>query len=138
MERTFVAVKPDGVRRGLAGEVIARFERKGFRIVGMKMLVVDADLAAKHYGEHAGKPFYAELVSFITSGPVVAFVVEGADAVAQARNLIGATRPKEAAPGSIRGDLATEVGQNIVHGSDSPASAEREIALWFKPAELLR
>lgn len=131
MERTFIAIKPDGVQRNLIGEVIGRFERKGFKLVGLKMMQVTRDLAEKHYGEHKGKPFFDGLVSYITSGPIVAMAWEGKNVVASARLMIGATKPQEAAPGTIRGDLAVDIGRNVVHGSDSPASAERELALFF-------
>jgi nucleoside-diphosphate kinase len=131
MERTFVMVKPDGVRRRLTGEVIKRIEAKGYSIVEMKLFTIDEDLAKRHYAEHTEKPFFGELVSFITSGPVVAMVVEGPDVVVGMRQIMGATNPLEATPGSIRGDLATLIGENIVHGSDSPESAEREVNLFF-------
>ena len=130
-ERTLVLVKPDGVRRGLAGEVLSRIERKGLRIVAMDMRVVGKDLAETHYAEHAGKPFYGSLVEFITSGPLVAMVVEGPRAIEAFRALAGATDPVKATPGTIRGDYALEVQDNIVHGSDSPDSAEREIKIFF-------
>jgi nucleoside-diphosphate kinase len=131
VSRTLILVKPDAFERGLTGELIGRFERKGLRSVAMKQMTVDDDLANRHYAEHAEKPFFGELVSFITGGPLVAMVLEGNEAVATARQVIGATNPLEAAPGSIRGDLATEVTFNLVHGSDSDESAAREIALWF-------
>lgn len=131
VERTLVLVKPDGVRRGLIGEVVSRIERKGLRIVRIDLRTLDRRVAEQHYGEHADKPFFSELVSFITGGPLVAMVVEGHQAVAAARALMGATNPIEAAPGSIRGDLATAIGENIVHGSDSSDSAKREIGLFF-------
>jgi nucleoside-diphosphate kinase len=131
MDRTLILVKPDAFERALTGEVIARFERKGLRIVALKLMQVDRELAERHYHEHAGKPFFPELIEFITRGPLVVMVLEGEDAVAAARQLIGATNPIEAAPGSIRGDFAVEVTFNLVHGSDSPNTAEREIALWF-------
>ena len=131
VERTLVLVKPDGVRRGLVGEVVSRVERKGLRIVRIDLRTLDRRVAEQHYGEHADKPFFSELVSFITGGPLVAMVVEGPEAVAAARALMGATNPIEAAPGSIRGDFATVIGENIVHGSDSPDSAKREIGLFF-------
>lgn len=131
MERTFVMVKPDGVRRRLAGEVIKRIEAKGYSIVEMKLFTIDEDLAKRHYAEHTEKPFFGELVSFITSGPVVAMVVEGDDAVKGSRQIMGATNPLEAVPGSIRGDFASVITENIVHGSDSPESATREIGLFF-------
>jgi nucleoside-diphosphate kinase len=130
-ERTLVLIKPDGVRRGLAGEVLSRIERKGLRIVAMDMRVVGRDLAETHYAEHAGKPFYGSLVEFITSGPLVALVVEGPRAIEAFRALAGATDPVKATPGTIRGDYALEVQDNIVHGSDSPDSAEREIKIFF-------
>jgi nucleoside-diphosphate kinase len=130
-QQTLVMVKPDGVRRRLVGEVIRRIEAKGYDIREMKLLTVDESLAKKHYAEHVDKPFFGELVSFITSGPSVAMVVEGADAVAGLRQIMGATNPLDATTGSIRGDFATEITENIVHGSDSPESAEREINLFF-------
>lgn len=137
LERTFVAVKPDGVQRGLVGNIITRFEQRGLKLVGMKFMKVSKELAETHYGEHKGKPFFDGLVKFITSGPIVAMVWEGTDAIKLARNVIGATKPAEAAPGSIRGDLATDIGRNIVHGSDGPESAEREIGIFFSKEELL-
>ena len=134
-ERTFVAIKPDGVQRGLVGEILGRFERKGFKLVGLKQLTPSRELAESHYGVHRERPFFAGLVEFITSGPVVAMVWEGDGVIASARTLIGATKPLEAAPGTIRGDLACEqdlpVIQNLVHGSDSQESAAREIGIWF-------
>lgn len=137
VERTFVAVKPDGVERILVGEVIGRFERRGLKLVGMKFMKVTKEMAEQHYGEHKGKPFYDGLVSYITSGPIVAMALEGKDAVALARQVIGATKPLEAAPGTIRGDLAVEIGRNIVHGSDSPENGQREIGIFFKPEEIV-
>ncbi len=131
VQQTFVMVKPDGVRRRLIGEVVARIEAKGYEIKKMKLFTMDEELARTHYGEHAEKPFFAELVNFITSGPVVAMVVEGSEAVAGMRQIMGATDPLAAAPGSIRGEFATFVTENLVHGSDSPESAEREIGLFF-------
>jgi nucleoside-diphosphate kinase len=131
MERTLILVKPDAFARGLTGEIIARFERKGLRLVGLQLMTLDRDLAARHYAEHEGKSFYDELVNFITSGPLVAMVLEGEAAVSAARQVIGATDPLQASPGSIRGDYAVEVGQNMVHGSDSEASAAREVGLFF-------
>src|SRR4051795_10809030 len=131
MDRTLILVKPDAFTRGLTGEIIARFERKGLRIVALKHMTVDEDLAKRHYAEHDGKPFFGELVEFITSGPLVALVLEGEQAVTAARQVIGATNPIDAAPGSIRGDFAIAVGQNMVHGSDSAESAEREAGLFF-------
>lgn len=130
-QRTFVMVKPDGVRRGLVGEVIRRIESKGLALRELKLFTIDRDLAERHYGEHTEKPFFGELVSFITSGPVVAMVVEGPSAVSAARQIMGATNPLDAAPGSIRGDFATVITENIVHGSDSPESADREVGLFF-------
>src|SRR6059058_4197423 len=126
MDRTLILVKPDAFARGLTGEIIARFERKGLRLAALKHMQMDKDLASQHYAEHEGKPFFADLVDFITSGPLVAMVLEGHEAVIAARQVIGATNPLEAAPGSIRGDFALEIGQNMVHGSDSNESAERE------------
>jgi nucleoside-diphosphate kinase len=131
MDRTLILVKPDAFARSLTGEIIARFERKGLRLVALRQMVLDRELAERHYAEHAERPFFGELVEFITSGPLVAMVLEGHDAVRAARQLIGATNPLEAAPGSIRGDLAIEMGRNMVHGSDSPESAAREAALFF-------
>jgi nucleoside-diphosphate kinase len=130
-ERTLVLIKPDGVRRGLAGEILARIERKGLRIVAMDLRTVGKDLAETHYAEHEAKPFYGSLVEFITSGPLVALVAEGPRAIEAFRALAGATDPVKAAPGTIRGDHALEVQDNIVHGSDSPDSAEREIKIFF-------
>ena len=131
MSRTLILVKPDAFERALSGEVIARFERKGLRLVALKQLQVDEELANRHYEEHTEKPFFGELIDFITRGPLVAAVFEGHEAVAAARQVIGATNPLEAAPGSIRGDFALEVTFNLVHGSDSDESAAREIELWF-------
>ena len=131
MDRTLILVKPDAFARGLTGEIIARFERKGLKIVALKHMTVTEDLAKQHYAEHDGKPFFGELVEFITSGPLVAMVLEGDDAIRAARQVIGATNPLEAAPGSIRGDFAVAVGQNMVHGSDSVESGRREAALFF-------
>jgi nucleoside-diphosphate kinase len=131
MDRTLILVKPDAFSRGLTGEIIARFERKGLRIVALKYMQMEEDLAKRHYAEHDGKPFFGELVEFITSGPLVAMVLAGHEAVVAARQVIGATNPLEASPGSIRGDYALEVGQNMVHGSDSNESAAREAALFF-------
>ena len=131
MERTLILIKPDAFARNLSGEIIARFERKGLRLVALNLLTLDQELAAKHYAEHEGKGFYDELVTFITSGPLVAMVLEGELAVVAARQVIGATDPLKATTGSIRGDFAIEVGQNMVHGSDSPESAAREVALFF-------
>ena len=131
MDRTLILVKPDAFARGLTGEIIARFERKGLRIVALKHMQMSEDLAEQHYAEHEGKPFFGELVEFITSGPLVAMVLEGHEAVRSARQVIGATNPLEATTGSIRGDFALEVGKNMVHGSDSDESASREAALFF-------
>jgi nucleoside-diphosphate kinase len=131
LERTLILVKPDAFSRGLTGEILARFERKGLRIVAMRHMTMDDDLANRHYAEHEGKPFFGELVEFITSGPLVALVLEGYEAVKAARQVIGATNPLEAVPGSIRGDFALEVGQNMVHGSDSTESSQREVELFF-------
>ena len=131
MQRTLVLVKPDGVRRGLAGEVISRLERKGLTLVAMELRTLDRETAEQHYGEHRERPFFGELVEFITGGPLVALVVEGPNAVAGTRRLMGVTNPVEATPGSIRGDYALEIGQNLVHGSDSPESAQREIGIFF-------
>ena len=131
MERTLILVKPDAFARGLTGEIIARFERKGLKIVALRAMLVSTELAERHYAEHAERPFFRELVEFITSGMLVAMVLEGEDAVRAARQLVGATDPLEAAPGSIRGEFALAVGQNLVHGSDSPESAVREAALFF-------
>jgi nucleoside-diphosphate kinase len=131
MDRTLILVKPDAFARGLTGEIIARFERKGLRILALELQTLSRELAERHYAEHESKPFFGELVDFITSGPLVALVLEGDQAVAAARQVIGATNPLEAAPGSIRGDLAIEVGQNMVHGSDSLESAARETTLFF-------
>jgi nucleoside-diphosphate kinase len=129
--RTLILIKPDAFERGLTGEVLSRFERKGLRIAAMRLVTIEEEFANRHYAEHAEKPFFGELVAFITRGPLVAAVFEGPEAVAAARQLIGATDPLEAAPGSIRGDHAVEVTFNLVHGSDSDESAQREIELWF-------
>jgi nucleoside-diphosphate kinase len=131
MERSLILVKPDAFARDLTGEIIGRFERKGLRLLGLKQMTMTRELAERHYAEHEGKPFYEELVSFITSGPLVAMVLEGEQAVDAARQVIGATNPLEASPGSIRGDYAIEVGHNMVHGSDSVSSASREVELFF-------
>jgi nucleoside-diphosphate kinase len=137
MERTFIMVKPDGVERRLVGEIIRRFETRGLRLVALKMLHPSRELAEAHYAVHREKPFYGELVTFITSGPVVAMVWEANDAIKLGRNMIGALKPVEALSGTIRGDFTTEVQTNLVHGSDAPETAQSEIALWFKPEELL-
>ena len=131
VERTLILAKPDAVARGLSGEIVARFERRGFLLRAARLLRVDRDLAERHYAEHAEKPFFGELVEFITSGPTLAFVLEGEGAIATARKTIGATNPADADPGSLRGSFALAMPNNLVHGSDSPESAEREIALWF-------
>ncbi|MEX0799884.1 MAG: nucleoside-diphosphate kinase [Dehalococcoidia bacterium] len=136
MERTLVLVKPDAMQRGLAGEIIARLERRGLRIVAMRLTQVDEPLARKHYAEHEGKPFYESLVAYITACPVVAAVFEGTDAISTVRQTMGATNPAEASPGTIRGDLGLETGRNLIHGSDSAESATREIALFFREEEL--
>ena len=136
-ERTFLAIKPDGVQRGLVGEILGRFERKGFKLVGLKQLTPSRALAESHYGVHRERPFFAGLVDFITSGPVVAMVWEGDGVIASARSMIGATKPLEAAPGTIRGDLAINIGRNVIHGSDGPDTAVFEIGLWFSPEELI-
>lgn len=136
VEQTFIMVKPDGVQRNLVGEVIGRLERKGLQLVALKMMQLDAELASRHYGEHEGKPFYENLISFITSGPVVAMVWEGGSAISAARKLIGATDPQQADPGTIRGDLALFTGNNLVHGSDSSESALREIGLFFEERDI--
>jgi nucleoside-diphosphate kinase len=136
VERSLILVKPDAMGRGLAGEIVARFERRGLAIRAARLVLVDEDLADRHYAEHREKPFFGELVSFITSGPTLALVLEGEGAIATCRATIGATNPAQAAPGSIRGDLALAMPDNLVHGSDSPESAAREIALWFRDDEL--
>lgn len=137
MEKTFLMVKPDGVQRSLIGDIVSRFEKKGFQLVGAKLMSIPHELAEQHYGEHKERPFFGELVDFITSGPVFAMVWEGENVIATARSMMGATNPKDAAPGTVRGDYAATVGKNIIHGSDSPASAEREISLFFKEEELV-
>lgn len=130
-ERTLILVKPDAFGRGLTGEILARFERKGLAIAALEHLTASREVAEEHYAEHAERPFFGELVDFITGGPLVAAILEGDDAIKAARQLIGATNPLEATPGTIRGDFAVAVGENMVHGSDSTASAEREIGIWF-------
>lgn len=137
MERTFIAIKPDGVQRALVGQIISRFEAKGFTLVGLKLMQVSKELAEEHYGEHKEKPFFPGLVEFITSGPLVAMVWEGSGVVAAARKMIGATKPLESDPGTIRGDFGVDMGRNIIHGSDAVDTAEREIKLWFKDEELV-
>jgi nucleoside-diphosphate kinase len=136
-ERTLVLVKPDGVQRGLIGEVVGRFERKGFRIAALKLMKMDTALAGRHYAEHTEKPFFKDLVAFITSGPLVALVVEGPNAVATVRGMMGATNPASSAPGTIRGDHALTIGMNVIHGSDSVERAATEVALFFEPEEVL-
>ena len=135
-ERTFVAIKPDGVQRGLVGKILGRFEDKGFKLVGLKQLTPSRELAKEHYSAHSERDFFASLVEFIVSGPVVVMVWEGEGVIASARKLIGITQPLEAEPGTIRGDLAVSVSRNVIHGSDSPETAQYEINLWFQPSEL--
>jgi len=137
VERTFLAIKPDGVQRGLVGEIINRLETKGFTLVGLKLMSVSRELAEEHYGVHRERPFFAGLVDFITSAPVVAMVWEGDGVIAAARKMIGATNPLNAEPGTIRGDFAISIGRNIIHGSDAPETAQQEIKLWFKDEELV-
>ncbi len=137
VERTFVLVKPDGVQRGLIGEIITRLERRGLRLVAAKFVQVSKELAEAHYAVHKGKPFYESLIRYITSGPVMAMVWEGPNAIAAVRQTMGATRPTEAAPGTVRHDFALEIGRNLTHASDSPETAAQEIALWFHPDELV-
>lgn len=137
MEKTFLMVKPDGVQRNLIGEIVQRFEKKGFKLAGAKLMQVSNELAEEHYGEHKERPFFGELVEFITSGPVFAMVWEGENVITTARNMMGKTNPSEAAPSTIRGDFGVTVGKNIIHGSDSPESAEREINLFFNQEELV-
>jgi len=137
LERTFLAIKPDGVQRKLVGEIIRRFEAKGFTLVGLKLLNVSRELAETHYAVHRERPFFAGLVAFITSGPVVAMVWEGDGVIASARKIIGATNPLNAEPGTIRGDFGANVGRNLIHGSDAPETAQQEISLWFKEEELV-
>jgi len=135
-ERTFVMIKPDGVQRGLIGDIVSRFEKKGVKIVAMKLVAVSRDLAEKHYGVHRGKPFFEPTVKYITSSPVVAMVLEGNNVIEMVRGMMGKTDPQQAAMGTIRGDFGQFIGRNIVHGSDGPETAEFEINLWFKPREL--
>ena len=137
MQTTLIILKPDAVQRGLVGEVLARFERKGLRLVGMKLMMVSQALAEKHYAEHLGKPFYPGLIQFVTSSPVLVLAIQGIDAVAVCRNLIGSTNGRKAPPGTIRGDFGMSGGYNLIHGSDSPESAVRELAIWFNPGELV-
>lgn len=136
-ERTFAMIKPDGVKRNLVGTIVGRIEAKGYRIVGMKLMQITPELAERHYGEHKGKPFYDGLVSFITSGPVVAMVLEGENAILGWRGMMGETNPASASPGSIRADFATSIDENVTHGSDAPETAEREIRIFFDDAELI-
>lgn len=137
MEKTFLMVKPDGVQRQLIGDIVSRFEKKGFQLVGAKLMQISTELAEKHYGEHKERPFFGELVDFITSGPVFAMVWQGENVISTARQMMGSTNPKDAAPGTIRGEYAVTVSKNIIHGSDSPESAEREIGLFFSQEELV-
>ena len=137
MERTLVLIKPDAMQRGLATEILGRLERRGLRIVGLKLMQVDRALAERHYGEHAGKPFFEGLVTYITACPIIAAVFEGTGAVESVRATMGKTNPREAAPGTIRGDYGLEIGRNLVHGSDSVESAQREVGLFFAPSEVL-
>lgn len=137
MERTLVLIKPDGVQRGMVGEVVGRFERRGLHLVGLKLMAVERGLAERHYAEHRERPFFEAVIDFISSSPVVAMVWEGPNVVSLVRSMMGPTNPALAAPGTIRGDLGVDIGQNVVHGSDSPARAEEEIALFFRPEELV-
>jgi nucleoside-diphosphate kinase len=137
IERTLVLIKPDGVQRLLVGRILARFEERGLKVVAMKLMRVDRSLAERHYAIHRGKPFFEGLLDFITSGPLVALALEGPNAIVLVRSMVGATRPHDAAPGSIRGDLAVETAQNLVHASDGPETAASELAMWFAPDELL-
>ena len=137
MQKTLVLLKPDAVQRGLVGELVSRLERKGLKLVGMKLVRMDAALARHHYAEHVDKPFFKGLAEFITSGPLVAMAIEGEDAICMVRTLMGETNPANAAPGTVRGDYAVSIGLNLVHGSDSPESAQRELALFFKEDEIL-
>ena len=137
MQRTLIILKPDAVQRTLVGELITRFERRGLKLTAMKLMAVPEALARKHYAEHEGKPFYAGLITYITSGPVVVMAVDGPDAVAAVRATVGGTRPVEATPGSIRADFGLMVGRNLVHASDAPETAERELALWFAPGDIV-
>jgi nucleoside-diphosphate kinase len=137
MQRTLVIVKPDGVQRGLVGPILSRLEGRGLKIVGLKLLQVSGELAARHYAEHLGKTFYEGLLRYITSGPVVVACVEGTSAVQMVRNSVGATNPLNAAPGTIRADMALDIGRNLIHASDAPETADRELALWFEQSELV-
>ena len=136
LEQTFVAIKPDGVQRGLIGNIVSRFESKGFKLLALKLITPTRELAEKHYGVHKERPFFSGLVEFITSGPVVAMIWEGDSVIAGARKLIGSTKPSEAEAGTIRGDLASNIGRNVIHGSDANETAQFEINLWFKPSEI--
>lgn len=136
MEKSFIMVKPDGVQRNLVGEIVSRFENKGFKLVGAKLMTVSKELAEEHYGEHKERPFFGELVDFITSSPVFAMVWEGENVIATARQMMGKTNPADALPGTIRGDFGVTMGKNVIHGSDSPESASREISLWFNEKEV--
>ncbi|KUP06576.1 nucleoside diphosphate kinase [Bacillus coahuilensis p1.1.43] len=136
MEQTFLMVKPDGVQRGYIGDIVSRFEKKGFQLVGAKLMTISSELAEEHYAEHKERPFFGELVEFITSGPVFAMVWQGENVIATARTMMGKTNPQEAAPGTIRGDFGISMGKNIIHGSDSPDSAKREIGLFFEEGNL--
>lgn len=137
IERTYVMIKPDGVKRQLIGKIISRIENKGFKIIDLKLMQISRTIAEEHYGEHKGKPFFESLVSFITSGSVVTMIIEGENAIAEWRKMMGATNPADAELGTIRGDFATTIDENIVHGSDAPATAEREINIFFRPEKLL-
>ncbi len=137
MERTLILVKPDGVQRGLIGEIVGRFERRGLKLIGMKFIQMSTELAERHYGIHKGRPFYDDLVAYITSGPIVAMAWEGNDAIKAARNTIGATNPVEANAGTIRGDFGMEIGRNLVHGSDSPENGVKEVSLFFVDEEIV-
>ena len=137
MERTYLMIKPDGVQRGICGEIVSRFEKKGLKLVAMKLMVIPKEVAENHYGEHKERPFFPSLINYITSGPVLAMVWEGESAVSVCRNMMGKTNPKESAPGTIRGDYGMQTGMNIIHGSDSVESAEREISIFFRPEELV-
>ena len=137
MERTLVLIKPDGVQRGLVGELVRRFERRGLHLVGLKLTAISRELAEEHYAEHRGRPFFDAVIEFITSSPVVAMVWEGPNAVTMVRSMMGPTNPATAAPGTIRGDFGIDIGQNVIHGSDSPARAEQEVELFFEKAELV-
>lgn len=137
MERTFLMIKPDAVQRGLVGEIVGRLEKKGFKLIAMKFIRLTSEMAEKHYAEHVDKPFFKGLVDYITSGPVVAMCWEGKDIVAVSREMMGATNPSKAAPGTIRGTFAVDIGRNVIHGSDSPASAERELAIYFSSEDFV-